>query len=180
MLDQFRAVDIGDQNRCHEWLVNLLHQGERLVAVGTDHNPPSLATLVGGLGDLHWFDGSAMYPILTFPNFSVYDMSWLRNFPWLINIATYGTVATELSFAFLVWRKGTRPIALLAVIGMHVGIMLLMNVQYFSEIMLTTFVLFLDAAEYAWLEKHVVLPLAAWFRSRFVARTQLKGAGEAA
>jgi putative ABC transport system substrate-binding protein len=27
--------------------------------VGTDHNPPSLATLVAGLGDLDWFDGSA-------------------------------------------------------------------------------------------------------------------------
>jgi len=29
-----------------------------LMHVGTDHNPPSLATLVAGLGDLHWFDGS--------------------------------------------------------------------------------------------------------------------------
>jgi putative ABC transport system substrate-binding protein len=26
---------------------------------GTDHNPPSLATLVTALGDLHWFDGPA-------------------------------------------------------------------------------------------------------------------------
>jgi len=30
-----------------------------LMHVGTDHNPPSLATLVAGLGDLYWFDGSA-------------------------------------------------------------------------------------------------------------------------
>jgi ABC-type uncharacterized transport system substrate-binding protein len=30
-----------------------------LMHVGTDHNPPSLATLVGGVGDLGWFDGSA-------------------------------------------------------------------------------------------------------------------------
>ena len=30
-----------------------------LMHVGTDHNPPSLATLVAGLGDLDWFDGSA-------------------------------------------------------------------------------------------------------------------------
>ena len=30
-----------------------------LMHVGTDHNPPSLATLVTGLGDLAWFDGSA-------------------------------------------------------------------------------------------------------------------------
>jgi putative tryptophan/tyrosine transport system substrate-binding protein len=30
-----------------------------LMHVGTDHNPPSLATLVQGLGDLDWFDGSA-------------------------------------------------------------------------------------------------------------------------
>ena len=30
-----------------------------LMHVGTDHNPPSLATLVAGLGDLHWFDDSA-------------------------------------------------------------------------------------------------------------------------
>ncbi len=28
-----------------------------LMHVGTDHNPPSLATLVAGLGDLGWFDG---------------------------------------------------------------------------------------------------------------------------
>jgi putative ABC transport system substrate-binding protein len=30
-----------------------------LMHVGTDHNPPSLATLVGGVGDLGWLDGSA-------------------------------------------------------------------------------------------------------------------------
>jgi putative ABC transport system substrate-binding protein len=30
-----------------------------LMHVGTDHNPPSLATLVAGLGALGWFDGSA-------------------------------------------------------------------------------------------------------------------------
>lgn len=30
-----------------------------LMHVGTDHNPPSLATLVAGLGDLGWFDGTA-------------------------------------------------------------------------------------------------------------------------
>jgi putative tryptophan/tyrosine transport system substrate-binding protein len=30
-----------------------------LMHTGTDHNPPSLATLVAGLGDLGWFDGSA-------------------------------------------------------------------------------------------------------------------------
>jgi putative ABC transport system substrate-binding protein len=33
-------------------LVGLMH-------VGTDHNPPSLATLVAGLGSLGWFDGSS-------------------------------------------------------------------------------------------------------------------------
>src|SRR5262249_50046197 len=30
-----------------------------LMHAGTDHNPPSLATLVAALGDLHWFDGPA-------------------------------------------------------------------------------------------------------------------------
>lgn len=30
-----------------------------LMHVGTDHNPPSLATLVAGLGDLGWFDSPA-------------------------------------------------------------------------------------------------------------------------
>jgi ABC-type uncharacterized transport system substrate-binding protein len=30
-----------------------------LMHVGTDHDPPSLRTLVAGLGDLGWFDGSA-------------------------------------------------------------------------------------------------------------------------
>ena len=30
-----------------------------LMHAGTDHNPPSLGTLVAGLGDLHWFDGPA-------------------------------------------------------------------------------------------------------------------------
>jgi putative ABC transport system substrate-binding protein len=38
-----------------------------LMHVGTDHNPPSLATLVAGLGDLGWFDGSpsqVMQPLI--------------------------------------------------------------------------------------------------------------------
>jgi len=30
-----------------------------LMHAGTDHNPPSLGTLVAALGDLHWFDGPA-------------------------------------------------------------------------------------------------------------------------
>ncbi len=42
MLDQLRAVDIGDQNRRHERLVNLFHQVDRALALRADHDPIGL------------------------------------------------------------------------------------------------------------------------------------------
>ena len=42
VLDQLRAVDVGHQNRRHEWLVNLLHQIDRALALRADHDPVGL------------------------------------------------------------------------------------------------------------------------------------------
>src|ERR1043166_9309310 len=39
MFDQFGAVDVGHENRRHEWFVDLLHEVDSVFALRANHNP---------------------------------------------------------------------------------------------------------------------------------------------
>jgi predicted DCC family thiol-disulfide oxidoreductase YuxK len=54
---------------------------------------------------------------------------------WLVNVATYTTILIEITFAFLIWQRRTRPYLLTAAIFLHGMFALLLGLVYFSFIM---------------------------------------------
>ena len=65
---------------------------------------------------------------------------WLTNSALLMNAATWGTLAIELSLAILVWNRRLRPWVLAAGVVMHTMIMITIAVGFFT---LAMFVLYL-------------------------------------
>lgn len=95
--------------------------------------------LFAGLGKLigiSWWEGTALWRSLASYEYQSIDMLWIANTPWLINLLTHVTLAWEISYAFLVWPKATRPIVLALAIPIHLGIAFCMGMVTFGTIML--------------------------------------------
>jgi hypothetical protein len=60
----------------------------------------------------------------------------------LINVATWGALAVELSLGVLVWNRRLRLWVLLAGVLMHTSIMLTMAVGYFTPAMFVLYLVF--------------------------------------
>ena len=103
-----------------------------------------------------WYFGTAFFNALNNTNFAVFDGTWMIHYPWLVNFMTYASLFVELLFPFFIWFKRTRIPTLFGVIVLHVIVLFTMNVLWFSEVMLATFVLFLDTSEYSLLENWLV------------------------
>jgi hypothetical protein len=94
-----------------------------------------------------WFNGTYLFYALTWPAYSIYDMSWMRDFPVVVNGMTWFTLFAELMFFFWIWFKQTRVLALSTLALMHVGGILLMNVDYFGETIMAFYVVFFTDKE---------------------------------
>lgn len=84
-----------------------------------------------------WREGEAIW--LVFSHSDYYNstlLSVLASQYWLVPVATYGTILIELVFVFLIWPRSTRPYMLAAAIFLHVQFALLMNLYYFSWVMI--------------------------------------------
>ena len=57
---------------------------------------------------------------------------WISGNPFLVNVATWGTLVVELSLVFLVWNRRCRYWVLGAGVVMHVLIWLNLSVAFFS------------------------------------------------
>ncbi|MEM7199743.1 MAG: HTTM domain-containing protein [Planctomycetota bacterium] len=66
---------------------------------------------------------------------------WLDR-PLVHCVATYGTLLAEFAGAVLVWFEPTRYIALLALLGLHLSLQLLMRMHLFQWTMMAALVLF--------------------------------------
>ncbi len=120
-----------------------------------------------------WWNGTEIIDSLS-TRFGAFNFYWLTQYPIVINLMTYGSWLTELSFAFLVYNKTSHRFALFLVISMHIGIGLVMNASLFSEIMLACLIAFFtpeDEARLAYLWTMYKNKLQSWYR-----RSRLKSA----
>ena len=92
---------------------------------------------VGKIRGDDWWHGDAIWRV--FSSADYYNESLLRilasNF-WLVNIASFTTVLIELAFPFMVWKHRSRPYLLAGAIFLHVQFALLLNLYYFSFVMI--------------------------------------------
>ncbi len=84
-----------------------------------------------------WWSGDAIWKVFAsddYYNGMLLDV--LASHYWLVNVATYGTVLIEIAYPFLIWQRRTRPYLLAAAIVLHLQFALLMNLYFFSFVMI--------------------------------------------
>ena len=83
-----------------------------------------------------WWDGTALWYSVGNLEYQSMDMTWLANFPRLSSLLANTTLLWELSYAFLVWPKLTRPFVILIAVLMHGGIALFLGMITFGLMMI--------------------------------------------
>jgi hypothetical protein len=83
-----------------------------------------------------WWNGEAIWRAVMQPEYCSFDMGWLARMPWLAMLAGWGTLLVEIGYAAFIWPRRTRPIWLLATVGMHLGIGIFMGLWLFSAVMI--------------------------------------------
>jgi predicted DCC family thiol-disulfide oxidoreductase YuxK len=97
-----------------------------------------------------WIDGSALSRVLANP---LARATALRTFllalpPWFLKIATWSALGLELSFAPLSLFRRLRPLIWVAMVGLHVGLMFLVN---FADLTMGMLILHLFTFDPSWI-----------------------------
>jgi hypothetical protein len=97
-----------------------------------------------------WQDGTVLYYVLQVKEYQAWPS--LSQFIYMnsitITLFAYLTVFVEVAFPFLMLHRVSRRIGLVAIMGMHVGIGVLMGLPFFSLTMIVTDMLFIRDATY--------------------------------
>ena len=83
-----------------------------------------------------WWDGTAMWMALGNMEYQSLDMTWMADWPRLINLMTHVTIFWELSYSALIWPRLTRPVVLVLAIPLHMGIAICLGMITFGLAML--------------------------------------------
>ena len=96
------------------------------------------------LKGLTWWDGTALWTVLVNPQFTSYNLIFLRNIPIFFAIGTFITIVFEVYFPVMVINKKTRYFWLSLGVLFHLMIGVLLDLMPFSLVMMSTYILFLD------------------------------------
>jgi hypothetical protein len=95
-----------------------------------------------------WWNGEAIWQVVSQPAFRTFDLGSLATHPWIPTLAGWATLVVEIGYALLIWPRRTRRAWSIAAIGLHLGVGLFMGLAFFSSVMiLLTCCLFLIPAE---------------------------------
>ncbi len=83
-----------------------------------------------------WWDGTAMWMAFGNMEYQSLDMTWMAEWPRLMNLMTHVTVFWELFYVALVWPRLSRPVVLLLAIPLHLGIGICLGMMTFGLAML--------------------------------------------
>lgn len=103
--------------------------------------------LFAGLSKLQgssWWNGFAFWGGIANQEYQTLDLTWLADWPLVINALTHLTVAFELSYCVLIWNRWTRPLVLLAASCLHLGIVVALGMPTFGLVMLIANIAFLS------------------------------------
>jgi hypothetical protein len=103
-----------------------------------------LVTGLWKLNSVMWRDGTALHYVFENPQFRRFAVLASPGWDSLTTWATYGTLAWELSFAFLVFHPRTRRGILAVSVVMHLGVWAALEVGPFSWMMMASYIAFLD------------------------------------
>jgi predicted DCC family thiol-disulfide oxidoreductase YuxK len=114
---------------------------------------------MAGLGKLQgpsWWNGMALWGMMTAGEFVVLDFTSIARWPKVINFLTHASLALELLYPLLIWMRITRPLMLLGAAALHVGIAVMSpGLTEFSLAMMTANLAFVPGT---WLRRLVADP----------------------
>ena len=97
-----------------------------------------LAYLASGIekaSGVQWWNGELLWRAFQLPVYQQFDMSWLVNFPILSMVAGWSTLVFELGYCVFIWPRRTRPLWVLAAVGLHLGIAVTLGLGIFGTMM---------------------------------------------
>ena len=118
------------------------------------------------LKGVSWWDGTALWTVLSNSQLVLFDFSWLRWVPTVIALLSFFTIALEIYFPVLVWFEKTRKWILLAGFGFHFGIALALALPTFAAVMLCPYVLFFNENWVMKIKEILLYPFHFAFRPR--------------
>jgi len=105
-----------------------------------------------------WREGTAVYYPLAIKLYQPWPA--LSHFAWGtdfgVHLVTYGSLTIQLLFPILILSRYTRWLALIAAIGLHLGIAVLMGLASFSGFMALMDAILISTTSYRWLERKVM------------------------
>ena len=94
-----------------------------------------------------WWDGSALWDVLSIGNMQRFDLSFVAHVPFLLAASVYVVLIWEIYFPALIWQRRLRLPMLAFGVFMHIGIYVFMNLPTFGFMMMTLYLLFLKKEE---------------------------------
>lgn len=95
-----------------------------------------------------WLGGTALHFVLNNAEVRRFDFTWLCQYPLILNALTQGALFLEFALAFLLWSRATRPWIACAGLALHAGILPMINVPLFGEMMTAAYLTFLSPEEF--------------------------------
>jgi hypothetical protein len=99
-------------------------------------------------GGTLWLNGTALHYVLNNSEVYRFDLSFLTQYPILINVMTYSALAMEFALAFFIWFRAARPFVLYLGLMLHAGILVTINIPIFGELMWVGYLAFLTPPEF--------------------------------
>lgn len=88
------------------------------------------------LTGMAWWDGTAMWMAFGNLEYQSLDMTWMADWPRLMNLLTHVTIFWETFYVALIWPRLTRPVMLALAVPLHMGIAVCLGMMTFGLIML--------------------------------------------
>lgn len=104
-----------------------------------------LSTVWQKVRGINWNDGTAVSYALRIEDLERFPLPWqVINSVQIANLATFGTLAAELSLGILIWNRVLRPYVIGLGVGMHLSIDYSIRVGFFSYAILASYLAFLS------------------------------------
>ncbi|PWN59120.1 HTTM domain-containing protein [Chryseobacterium viscerum] len=102
----------------------------------------SIAYFFSGLDKalgFNWWNGESIWKAIHLPysnrDLNI-DFSWLIEHSYILSFIGWSTIIIEMCYPFFIWYKPTQKTWLFLTVSMHIGIALVLNLYYFSAIMI--------------------------------------------
>jgi hypothetical protein len=102
----------------------------------------SIAYFFSGLDKIlgfNWWNGESIWKAIHLPYANRdfhFDFAWMADYSYLLVIIGWSTIIIELFYPLFVWIPKTRKLWIALTLSMHIGIALVLNLYFFSAIMI--------------------------------------------